>query len=156
MKQKNKQILFATGMSVNAGGVDALVEDGGKADPMGLAEVLNTGGRADQLLNIAASWMAQERISYAQYDLLRQRLKKEPAVTDLKLDGDVVVLAIEGGAEERIFPTDPNLPPVVVKDHVPFYEKAWYWIKNHKAVAIGGGSAVLLLVIALIVKHTRS
>ena len=93
MKQKNKQILFATGMSVNAGGVDALVEVGGKADPMGLAEVLNTGGRADQLLNIAASWMAQERISYAQYDLLRQRLKKEPAVTDLKLVVSLKALA---------------------------------------------------------------
>ena len=123
MKQKNKQILFATGMSVNAGGVDALVEDGGKADPMGLAEVLNTGGRADQLLNIAASWMAQERISYAQYDLLRQRLKKEPAVTDLKLDveqkrrevvvtttnenGDEIIVAIAGRRIDDRFKITP-------------------------------------------------
>ena len=156
MKHTKKLILFATGISPNA--ATAVVLDGnrGKPDPGNLAEVLSTGGRADQLLNIAASWMTQDRISFAQYDLLRQRLKKEPAVTDIKLDGNVLVLAVEGGAEERLFPEDPNLPQVDVVDHVPFYEKAWYWIKNHKVAAIGGGSAVLLLVIALIVKHARS
>ena len=62
----------------------------------------NTASLADELLVRANAWLTAEKINYAQYDLLRKRLKASPAVLDAKLDGNIIVLALADGRTTRL------------------------------------------------------
>lgn len=109
---------------------------------------------ADELMKRVASLYVGEKVTDHQYYYFKKRIKESPAITDIKLDGDVLVLIIANGTEERVQPGDgAELPQVDIVEHLPFYEKAWYWIKAHKAVAIGGTTLLLALIILLIVKR---
>lgn len=155
MNRKKKQILFATGtpgvLTLGAGLLDdkpdvtAVNVGGGVLNGPSLAEILSRRVNA---------WAEKGQIEPTQLTLFLRRVKEEPAVTDVKLDGNVLVLTIDNGTEERIFPdAGIELPEVPAVGHYYWYEKCWHWVKNHKAVAIGGGSLLVLLIVLLIVKH---
>lgn len=148
-----KKILFGTGSNANFIG-PVIPED--------IAEIIsgdavNAATLADisqELARKVYAWYNAEKINYAQYDLFKNRLKKAPAVTDARLDGDVLVLSIAGGQEERILPTDANLPIVPVigkKDTWKIFGVTWkkkYWIATFSA------TAVLIAVLAIVAtKH---
>ena len=157
MKSNNpKKILFSTGANAATMGLkpdaDGAVEmptDGNLNTPGGDAVRL-----ADELMQRVSTLYVGEKVTDYQYYYFKKRIKESPAVTDIKLDGDVLVLIIANGTEERVQPGDgAELPQVDIVEHVPFYEKAWDWIKNHKAVSISGAALLLALVILLIVKR---
>ena len=97
---------------------------------------------ADEILRRANAWLTAEKINYAQYDLLRKRLKASPAVLDAKLDGNIIVLALADGTQERILPDQPNLPPIPVIGHRDTWTilgltwKKKYWIATFSATAV--------------------
>jgi hypothetical protein len=97
---------------------------------------------ADEILRRANAWLTAEKINYAQYDLLRKRLKASPAVLDAKLDGNIIVLALADGSQERILPDDANLPEFTVIDSPDTWTilgltwKKKYWIATFSATAV--------------------
>lgn len=129
---KKKQTLFATG---------TLTADLVLGSPA-VAEGKTQASLADELLVRANAWLAAGKINYAQYDLLRKRLKETPAVVDAKLDGDIIVCALADGTEHRILPDDANLPEVVVTDSRDTWTllgitwKKKYWIATFSATAV--------------------
>jgi hypothetical protein len=153
MKSNNpKKILFTVGAIAGMGsktGVDEVIENGGQFTPSGDSVRL-----ADELMQRVSTLYVGEKVTDYQYYYFKKRIKEAPAVTDIRLDGDVLVLIIANGTEERVQPGDgAELPQVDIVEHVPFYEKAWYWIKSHKVVSISGAALLLALVILLIVKR---
>ena len=157
MKSNNpKKILFTVGSNAAAlGKSEQLAEDIANGSlqqgPDG-----NTVRLIDGLMLRVQTLYVNEKVTDYQYYYFRERVKKAPAVTDIKLDGDVLVLIIADGTEERVQPGDgAELPQVDIIEHVPFYQKAWYWLKTHKAVAIGGGTVLFALVVLLIVKLAK-
>lgn len=142
MSKAKKQILFATGAQTAALSIAT-------------TDTLTTSSEvslADELARRVNAWFEAGKIEYSQYDLFRRRLKEQPAVSDVKLDGNVLVLAVNGGEDERIFPDDANLDEVVVVDSLPLRQKVWNWIKSHAAISISGGVLLVLLVVLLIKK----
>lgn len=112
---KKKKILFLTAADGPIGPqmpdwVADITHDPG-TDPQNPAPNL-----ADEILRRANAWLTAEKINYAQYDLLRKRLKASPAVLDAKLDGNIIVLALADGSQERILPDAANLPEITVID----------------------------------------
>ena len=156
MKSNNpKKILFseqAAAAKRLTPGADGMVENPDAALLKGIdADSVRL---ADQLMQRVASLYVGEKVTDHQYYYFKKRIKESPAVTDIKLDGDVLVLILADGTEERVQPGHgAELPQVDIVEHIPFHERAWYWIKAHKAVAIGGGTLLLALVILLIVKR---
>lgn len=154
MNHKKKQILFATGTPV-AATLGAGLDDG-KLDVAAAASggILSGPGLAEILSRRVNAWAEKGQIEPTQLTLFLSRVKEEPAVTDVKLDGNVLVLDLDDGTVERIFPDDGvELPEVPVVGHNHWYERCWYWVKNHKAASIGGGALLVLLIVLLIVKH---
>lgn len=156
MKSNNpKKILFSEptaaimGLKPDVDGTlekpDAVLLNGIDADSVRLA---------DELMKRVASLYVGEKVTDHQYYYFKKRIKESPAVTDINLDGDVLVLIIANGTEERVQPGHgAELPQIDIVEDLPFLERAWYWIKAHKAVAIGGGTLLLALIILLIVKR---
>lgn len=156
MKSNNpKKILFADAKAATMGfkpGADGTVEKpdyflfgAGDGDSVRLA---------DELARRVYAWAERGDIESTQLTLFLKRVKQSPSVTDVKLDGNVLVLSIADGTVVRITPDDGlELPEIPVVGHLAWYERAWYWIKAHKAVAIGGTTLLLALVILLIVKR---
>ena len=156
MKSNNpKKILFSEATAAAkrlTPGADGMVE---KPDAALLKGIDGDSVRlADELMKRVSTLYVSEKVTDHQYYYFKKRIKESPAVTDIKLDGDVLVLIIADGTEERVQPGDgAELPQVDIVEHLPFYERAWYWLKAHKAVAIGGGTVLLALIILLIVKR---
>ena len=156
MKSNNpKKILFsetaAAALRLNPG-ADGMME---KPDAVLLEGLDGDSVRlADELMQRVATLYVGEKVTDHQYYYFKQRIKESPAVADIKLDGDVLVLILADGTQERVQPGHgAELPQVDIVEHLPLYQRAWYWIKAHKAVAIGGATLLLALVVLLIVKR---
>lgn len=138
---KKKKILFATA-SAGAIGPQMPDRDADIIDHPGTGSQANNANLADEILRRANAWLTAEKINYAQYDLLRKRLKASPAVLDAKLDGNIIVLALADGSQERILPDAANLPPIPVigrRDTWTILGLTWkkkYWIATFSATAV--------------------
>lgn len=138
---KKKKILFATA-SAGAIGPQMPDRDADIIDHPGTGSQANNANLADELLRRANAWLTAEKINYAQYDVFRRRLKETPAVLDAKLDGNIIVLALADGTQERILPDQPNLPPIPVIGHRDTWTilgltwKKKYWIATLSATAV--------------------
>lgn len=134
---KKKKILFAEPIGPQMPHWAADITHDPGTDPQNSAPNL-----ADELLRRANAWLTAEKINYAQYDLLRKRLKASPAVLDAKLDGNIIVLALADGSQERILPDAANLPPIPVigrRDTWTILGLTWkkkYWIATFSATAV--------------------
>lgn len=160
MKKRNynsKQILFATGANpfggTAAGGTKDLATTA--TPPAG-----NGSGKeaslADELMRRVYAWFENGTINYAQWMNFRELMTKEPAPVDAKMDGVELVVVWADGQEQRLLPTDANLPEVVIRpldSPVPTrWQRMKVWISTHKAATIGIGAVVVVLVV-LVVRH---
>ena len=138
---KKKKILFATA-SAGAIGPQMPDRDADIIDHPGTGSQANNANLADEILRRANAWLTAEKINYAQYDHLRKRLKASPAVLDAKLDGNILVLALADGSQERILPGAANLPEFTVIGHRDTWTilgltwKKKYWIASFSATAV--------------------
>lgn len=137
---KKKKILFAT---ASAGAIGPQMPHWAAdiTHNPGTGSQANNANLADEILRRANAWLTAEKINYAQYDLLRKRLKQTPAVLDAKLDGNIIVCALADGTEHRILPDDANLPEIPVigkRDTWTILGITWkkkYWIATFSAPA---------------------
>ena len=160
MKKRNynsKQILFATGANpfggTAAGGTKDLATT---ATPPAGTGSGKEASRADELMRRVYAWFENGTINYAQWMNFRELLTKEPAPVDAKMDGVELVVIWADGQQQRLLPTDANLPEVVIRpldSPVPTrWERMKAWISTHKAATIGIGAVVVVLVV-LVVRH---
>lgn len=156
MKKRNynsKQILFATGANpfggTAAGGTKDLATTA--TPPAG-----NGSGKeaslADELMRRVYAWFENGTINYAQWMNFRELMTKEPAPVDAKMDGVELVVVWADGQEQRLLPTDANLPEIIIRPEQTRWERMKAWISTHKAATIGIGAVVVVLVV-LVVRH---
>lgn len=110
---------------------------------------------ADEILRRANAWLTAEKINYAQYDLLRKRLKASPAVLDAKLDGNIIVLALADGSQERILPDAANLPEITVIDSPDTWTILGLTWKKKYRIATFSATAVLIAVLSILAAKHR-
>ena len=156
MKKRNynsKQILFATGANpfggTAAGGTNVVATT---ATPPAGNGSGKEASRADELMRRVYAWFENGTINYAQWMNFRELLKKEPAPVDAKMDGVELVVVWADGQQQRLLPTDANLPEVVIRPDESRWERMKAWISAHKAATIGIGAVVVVLVV-LVVRH---
>lgn len=124
-------------------------DSGSQGNTVKVAEIT-----AEILSRRVYEWSSEGKIEPTQLSLFLKRVKIEPKVVDVKLDGNILVLSIADGTEERIKPDDGiELQEVPFVYSRPWWEKSWYWIKNHPALSIGGGVLVIAIIVLLIVKR---
>lgn len=156
MKKRNynsKQILFATGANpfggTAAGGTNVVATTA--TPPAG-----NGSGKeaslADELMRRVYAWFENGTINYAQWMNFRELMTKEPAPVDAKMDGVELVVVWADGQEQRLLPTDANLPEIIIRPEQTRWERMKAWISAHKAATIGIGAVVVVLVV-LVVRH---
>ena len=156
MKKRNynsKQILFATGANpfggTAAGGTKDLATT---ATPPAGNGSGKEASRADELMRRVYAWFENGTINYAQWMNFRELMTKEPAPVDAKMDGVELVVVWADGQQQRLLPTDANLPEVVIRPEQTRWERMKAWISAHKAATIGIGAVVVVLVV-LVVRH---
>lgn len=156
MKKRNynsKQILFATGTNpfggTAAGGTNVVATT---ATPPAGNGSGKEASRADELMRRVYAWFENGTINYAQWMNFRELMTKEPAPVDAKMDGVELVVVWADGQQQRLLPTDANLPEVVIRPDESRWGRMKAWISAHKAATIGIGAVVVVLVV-LVVRH---
>ena len=156
MKKRNyysKQILFATGANpfggTAAGGTNVVATT---ATPPAGNGSGKEASRADELMRRVYAWFEIGTINYAQWMNFRELMKKEPAPVDAKMDGVELVVVWADGQEQRLLPTDANLPEIIIRTEQTRWERMKAWISAYKAATIGIGAVVVVLVV-LVVRH---
>lgn len=156
MKKRNynsKQILFATGANpfggTAAGGTKDLATTATPPADNGSGKEAS---RADELMRRVYAWFENGTINYAQWMNFRELMTKEPAPVDAKMDGVELVVVWADGQQQRLLPTDANLPEVVIRPDESLWGRMKAWISAHKAATIGIGAVVVVLVV-LVVRH---
>ena len=156
MKKRNynsKQILFATGANpfggTAAGGTKDLATTATPPAGNGSGKEVSL---AEELTRRVYAWFEKGTINYAQWMNFRELMTKEPAPVDAKMDGLELVVVWADGQEQRLLPTDANLPEIIIRPEQTRWERMKAWISAHKAATIGIGAVVVVLVV-LVVRH---
>lgn len=156
MKKRNynsKQILFATGANpfggTAAAGTNVVATT---ATPPAGNGSGKEASRADELMRRVYAWFEKGTINYAQWMNFRELMTKEPAPVDAKMDGVELVVVWADGQQQRLLPTDANLPEIIIRPEQTRWERMKAWISAHKAATIGIGAVVVVLVV-LVVRH---
>lgn len=156
MKKRNynsKQILFATGANPFGGTAAGGTKDvATTATPPASNGSGKEASRADELMRRVYAWFENGTINYAQWMNFRELMTKEPAPVDAKMDGVELVVVWADGQQQRLLPTDANLPEIIIRPEQTRWERMKAWISAHKAATIGIGAVVVVLVV-LVVRH---